>query len=197
MKKLFAIIVSILFLSVTATDAFGRGGGSFGGGRSSFSSGRSSGSSSRSSGSSSRGGGFGNSSSSKGSSSGSSRGGFFGNSSKSSGKGFFGNSSSPKKGGFGNGNVGTREKPVYTARSVLYERHIDVYHYYYPGYFYGSGYGWYHYYFWYHFFGNHAYCHHYGGGQATPRMCKYDGECTSAEVCNLKTNTCALKEGTW
>lgn len=211
MKKLFIVLVSAFLL--LSADSFGRGGGSFGGGRSSsFSSGRSSGySSGRSSGyssGSSRGGSYGNSGSSKGGSygnSGSSKGSSYGNGS-SSRSGWFGNSSgSSGKNSYGNGS--SSSKPVYTAKSVLETNsstmrigngsNISVYHYYYPSPFYGSGYSFYRFYFWYHVFGNHSRCYHSGGGQAAPRACKVEADCTQAETCNLKTNTCQLKQGSW
>lgn len=217
MKKLFVALVTVLTL-ISSSNSLGRGGGGFS--SSSRSSSFSSSSSSRGSSysSSSRGSSYGNSSSSSrssgyGNSSSSSRGASYGNSSSSasvpytrSGRGYFGGVSS-NSGAYGNGNIGTAEKPRYSARSILedspatmrvgYGYEMSVYHYYYPGYFYGSGYNWYRYYFWMHIMGNHDQCYHNGGGKAAIRTCKLDADCTKAESCNLKTNSCQIRAGTW
>jgi hypothetical protein len=74
---------------------------------------------------------------------------------------------------------------------------ISVYHYYYPTYYYGSGYSWYHYYFYYHMFGNHSNCYHSGGGLAVPRVCQKLEDCAHGETCDIVKKQCTLRTGEW
>jgi hypothetical protein len=205
MKKILLATLFLVSLSVYA-----RGGGSFGGGRSSSFSSPSRSSSfsspSRSSGTSSSG-----------------RSSWFSRPSPRSGTPDGANSPSSKsgqskpftqssRGYFGGGNsTPTRFSPsgktIYSAKSALDEsprmvstptgQSISVYHYYYPTYYYGSGYSWYHYYFYYHMFGNHSYCYHQGGGYAVPRNCQKIEDCAHGETCDITKKQCVLRTGEW
>jgi len=177
MKKLIAIVC--LLLTLFTVDTFARG--SFSSSRSSFSSSRSSYTPSRSTTPS--------------------RGGLF---------------TSTKKtySGSSMGDLHTTHYVMPTNRQILSRsttyvvaspyRSISVYHYYYPGYFYGSGYNFFQYYYWSHIFGDHSHCYHSGGGMAVPRKCDpnrktttsewTDNTCTDAETCDVTTRQCKLKD---
>jgi hypothetical protein len=197
MKKILLATLLLVSLSV-----FARGGGGFSGSsHSSSSSSHSSsfGSSSRSSGTST----------SKPSSSG--RSSWFGSSTKSapttatpkgtpfapSSRGFFGGS--PTKSTFSGPQRYTAQSALAASPAVVHtpSQPISVYHYYYPTYYYGSGYSWYHYYFYYHMFGNHSNCYHSGGGLAVPRLCQKLEDCAHGETCDITKKQCVLRTGEW